>query len=369
MSQVKQETKVKDKPDGNLTDELNEFASCSDYAQETNLQTVESPAEDSSTLTESKVDDKEYRKEVSDAAKTLFDHFESEEFVPREFQTEISVDSLESKVGYTSLIRQLQRAYVRSVAFHRSTAGGSLTLEEARAEAFHACTNQEEAKKEFDTLMSLPLNCLNFVDLSELYSHSPRVAEGFWEMTKMEGRAEFESGHLAANITFPEDYMKGMWNIARYLGVRESFIDDWQPKGGIEVALIDMLAQSYFQWQYWLEQTVKRSETRERETHPDYAKWLAQRERGLKAHGWTDGYWNRPYVSEQQAIESAVQMADRFNRIFMRTLRQLRDLRRYSTVTINNPSQVNIAADGGQQVNVSKTEEEKAKVLTSTTKF
>ena len=33
----------------------------------------------------------------------------------------------------------------------------------------------------------------------------------------------------------------------------------------------------------------------------------------------------------------------------------MRDLRRYSTpVTINNPKQVNIATDGGQQVNVAK---------------
>jgi hypothetical protein len=38
------------------------------------------------------------------------------------------------------------------------------------------------------------------------------------------------------------------------------------------------------------------------------------------------------------------------NRIFLRTLRQLRDLRRY-TVVIQNPGQVNI---GAQQVNVTK---------------
>jgi hypothetical protein len=44
-------------------------------------------------------------------------------------------------------------------------------------------------------------------------------------------------------------------------------------------------------------------------------------------------------------------MADRWNRIYLRTLRNLRYLRRYS-VTIDNPQQVNIAADGGQQVNV-----------------
>ena len=45
-------------------------------------------------------------------------------------------------------------------------------------------------------------------------------------------------------------------------------------------------------------------------------------------------------------------MADRYLRAFQRTLRAMRELRRYSSpVTINNPQQVNIAADGGQQVN------------------
>src|SRR5262245_14720423 len=65
---------------------------------------------------------------------------------------------------------------------------------------------------------------------------------------------------------------------------------------------------------------------------------------------------NRPLqhlrVGEQNAIEHAMQMMDRYNRLFLRTLRQLRDLRRYSVpITINNPQQVNIAADGGQQLN------------------
>jgi hypothetical protein len=128
--------------------------------------------------------------------------------------------------------------------------------------------------------------------------------------------------------------------------------------------MIDMLAQSYFQWQYWLEQTVGRSQTREREEHPEYQEWQRHRSESYEK-SWRDGFWLRPHVSEQQAIEHAVQMADRFNRIFMRTLRQLRDLRRYSPVTINNPNQVNIATDGGQQVNVSNTEEEKTRKIIS----
>ena len=93
------------------------------------------------------------------------------------------------------------------------------------------------------TMMRLPFESLHFVDLLKLQEFAPRVAERFWERAKGEGRKEFESGHLAANITFPVGYMKGLWNIARYLGVRESFIDDWNPQGGIEVALIDMMAQ------------------------------------------------------------------------------------------------------------------------------
>lgn len=290
--------------------------------------------------------------EVAEASDRLFDIWDAKEFEPTDLTIDVNIDSLESAVGYSSLFRQMHQAFIRTVAYHRSPIGGSLSIEEARKRAFHACTDEGEAKERFSELMGLPLERLNFVDLMELQSFSPRVAERFWEHAKREGRKEFESGHLAANITFPVGYMKQVWNIARYIGVRESFVDDWNPQGGIEVSLIDMLAQSYFQWQFWLEQTNKRSQTKEREQHPEYARWMAQRKEEYRINGWTDGHWFRPFVTEQQAVEHAVQMADRWNRIFMRTLRQLRDLRRYSPVTINNPNQVNIAADGGQQINV-----------------
>ena len=50
-------------------------------------------------------------------------------------------------------------------------------------------------------------------------------------------------------------------------------------------------------------------------------------------------------------------MADRWQRMYFRAIRSLRDWRRYTPqVTINNPNQVNIATDGGQQINVSNNE-------------
>jgi hypothetical protein len=68
---------------------------------------------------------------------------------------------------------------------------------------------------------------------------------------------------------------------------------------------------------------------------------------------WLDGSWDLPYQTEADALAQAVETADRYRRAVQSQIRALRDWRRYSVpVTINNAQQVNIAADGGQQVNV-----------------
>ena len=369
MAKQKTKTKVKDKK--SLAEKLNEVPTRTDNIgveiKPNTQESVEAAKTDNTAAGKSwqeeqaEINEKyeQILNDVSEGVSNLFERWEVGDFEPQDFETYAFSNSLEACIGYSSLYRQMQHAFVKKVAYYRSEAGGSLSIDDARANAFHACTNAEEAKKELNMMLGQRVENLNFVDLLELHNFTPRVAERLWEHYKREGRKEFESGHLAANMTLPVDYMKGLWNVARYLGVRESFIDDWKPSGGIEIALIDMMAQSWFQWQYWLEQTVKRSKTTPRLEHTEYEKWKQWNEKAKHAKSWQEGYWFPPYVSEERAIEHAVQMADRFNRIFMRTLRQLRDLRRYSPVTINNPNQVNIAADGGQQINVSKGEKGK----------
>jgi hypothetical protein len=61
-------------------------------------------------------------------------------------------------------------------------------------------------------------------------------------------------------------------------------------------------------------------------------------------------------MSEAEAVDQAAAMVDRFNRIFLRTLRALRDLRRYApaTVVVQNAGQVNV---GSQQVNMAAAKE------------
>ena len=132
--------------------------------------------------------------------------------------------------------------------------------------------------------------------------------------------------------------------------IREGFVTQWQPAGAIELALIDVMAQAHSEYLYWSEEVHRRSTTEMK---------LSQELDEARYYKGAEGNWVPPRVSEQGAVEHAMQMADRFNRLFLRTLRQLRDLRRYSTpITINNPQQVNIAADGGKQVNAVKVESE-----------
>jgi hypothetical protein len=265
----------------------------------------------------------------------------------------VAFNSLEARIGYGSLIREMQHAYIERVAFYRSEIGGSLSLEEARARSYHTCKDEEEAKRIYDNIMSYSLDNIDFVDLLEMWPVAPRMAEALWEMLKSEAGDAFESGHLASKAVAPVHYMRTAWNVASYLGIRESFITEWEPRGGIELSLIDMLAQAFLQYQYWMEQSVLRTQTRSRELHPEYEQWQKWKHPGKEPGGYLHGYWHIPLVSEQAAAEHAAQMVDRWNRIYMRTLRNLRDLRRYSVpVTINNPQQVNIAADGGQQMNV-----------------
>lgn len=263
----------------------------------------------------------------------------------------VHVNSLEmADVERGSILRELQRAYLERFAYLRSEKGGSLPPDEAREKAFEHL-DEDGAARVLAHLNGVPVDSISFLDLAELWSASPHHAEGMWQMIKDEAQADFESGHMAAGVFAPVEWMREAWRKARYLGLRQSFVEEWQPRGGIELALVDMLAQSFFQYLYWTEESVKRSQTEPRREAEDYIQWKAAKAAEREASGWGPGYWDIPYVCEQRALEHAAQMADRYNRLFLRTLRQLRDLRRYAPpVIVNNGGQVNVA---NQQVNLS----------------
>lgn len=171
-----------------------------------------------------------------------------------------------------------------------------------------------------------------------------------WESVRRAARTELASGHRAAMVM--EGAESSPMDRARFLAVWEALAAEWQPRGGIEWSLIDAMAQAQAAHGYWLGKLTERTQREVAEDVRDREK-LSQQE---QYHRW--GEWLPARVTTAEAIAEASGMVDRFNRVFLRTLRQLRDLRRYSPVVINNPGQVNV---GGQQVNVSQQEGKPAK--------
>jgi hypothetical protein len=108
------------------------------------------------------------------------------------------------------------------------------------------------------------------------------------------------------------------------------------PRNGIERQLIDTMALAQSSYFEWLETLACRTSL----------KSVSQKKLDEEAP------WIPPRVSEAEAVEQAAAMMDRFNKIFLRSLRALRDLRRYSRpVIVQNAAQVNV---GGQHLNVTK---------------
>ena len=124
----------------------------------------------------------------------------------------------------------------------------------------------------------------------------------------------------------------------------DAYTRGWQPRNAIELSLVETIVQAHISYNYWLGSAAAAAE------HSGYAAEAI----GSKARQHES--WNPPRLTSQETIDSPMMMADRFNRLFLRTLRHMRDLRRYSVpVTINNPAQVNIN-EGAQQINAVKVE-------------
>jgi len=254
-------------------------------------------------------------------------------------------------LDHGSVLREMQNARGEMIRFYMSEQGGNLSAEEARIQVD---TYLEDVDEAVSRLLSQPIDMADWYGLEKLHAQSPALAKTVWRLIKDEARNEFESGHRAAKVFEPVHWLREAWRRAQYMAIRESFIEQWKPQGGIDLAMIDILTQSFYLYLYWNEVSVTRTETEVRAYPPAWIKERAYRDQQFprdRGHG----YWNPPYAHEQEAVEHAAQMADRYQRVFQRTLRAMRDLRRFSTpVTINNPQQVNIAADGGQQINAVK---------------
>ena len=180
-------------------------------------------------------------------------------------------------------------------------------------------------------ILERPPDQIGWSDLHYLADTDPEEFCRVWQAIKQGALDELRCGDRAARAVEPPDSTS--WQRAQFLAIRTDLCDGLQPTTGLERQLIDTMAQSLSLYFHWLNVHMMR----------------ASRERVSDKELLEEGKWQPPRVRDAEAVDQAALLADRHNKTFLRTLRALRDLRRFSpTIFINNANQVNV---GGQQVN------------------
>ena len=154
----------------------------------------------------------------------------------------------EAEIG--SLSRQLARHYGDLVESHRRAWGITATeaVEKARMPRDRA----------LEMVRTEPVEQVSWWALATAMEHEPEAALAAWKRIGDAARQEWQSGHRTAQSL---ERRGTPWDRARFLALREAFRDDWQPRGGIEAALVDLLAQSFGTYLHWTERLEMYVET------------------------------------------------------------------------------------------------------------
>jgi hypothetical protein len=189
---------------------------------------------------------------------------------------------------------------------------------------------------------------VSWSDISRLLEQEPEAGQALWAQVKDSARHELRTG-VRVSKTLEPRLNATPYDRARVGVILESLAKALKPRDGLELLIVQQMAASLDQQLKW--QTIATHRTEE-ET------WQAERDRRRtwetltpaqqERFGRYDG-WLPPRLTDADAIEQAIVLADRFQRQFIRLLKALRDQRRLVGTLVVAGGQVNIS---DQQVNL-----------------
>ena len=215
--------------------------------------------------------------------------------------------------------QSMTESFAKNIDFHVTTYGR--TPEEARRVLTAEIDDEWVAKA-----LAAPVDKIIWGHLARLTaSGHAEVAEQLWSGLLDKASADLASGKAAANLI--HEVSDTPLARAGFMALRAGLLAEWNPRGLLESNLVDQVAQALTLQSYWLQ------------AHCSFAGTFGR-----------PGRDQLPRLEEAEAAGYALQMMERFNKMALRLLRIMRDLRRMSApVTVKNAGQVNV---GQQQVNL-----------------
>jgi hypothetical protein len=91
-----------------------------------------------------------------------------------------------------------------------------------------------------------------------------------WSGVREAATVELETvAHAAAVVSTTAN----AWAFAEFVAIRDAFMDEWQPRGGIEAAMIDMLAEAFSLQMYWATIAHERATRKHNEQRKELKRW------------------------------------------------------------------------------------------------
>jgi hypothetical protein len=226
--------------------------------------------------------------------------------------------------------REMASAYKSMVEYYRAhwkeEDGAPITTESARAMVEN---HRGQVVEDIRSRIANEPKSVSWHDLETLSREDEYLPAQAWQEIKAIALEDQRRGAVMIEAT-KNLYGTSPYERAQMIALRQELRHGWQPQNGIEDAIIEQMALAHWQYFQWINRLTTVESTNDRHLKRD-----------------KPGEATLPRVDQAQASDTAAAMADRFNRIFLRCVRSLRDLRRYP-VTVNG-GQVNIAE---KQVNV-----------------
>jgi hypothetical protein len=163
-------------------------------------------------------------------------------------------------------------------------------------------------------------------DITHEIKRDEAAGWALWAKVRQAARDELASGGMAGQAI--EGYHPRPYERAAFLAVREALADGLEPHNKMEWLLIDGMAQAWTLYLRWQDQQTDMNSTEAIRAGRD------SRQR--------DG-WEPPRLGEAEAVDRAVQLADRFERQFLRLMKCYRDGRRLGVSMTVQGGQVNVA--------------------------
>lgn len=180
-------------------------------------------------------------------------------------------------------------------------------------------------------LLVVPADQISWFDLSAAADKDPELCAKAWQRVYDAAMEEYLSGERASRVV-GDNMDSGPLERTRFIVTRASLIAEWDPVPGSEMQIIDMMAQTLLLHERWMRR------------HSSHLLL------GFSLNTET-GHRLPPRVCEAEALEQSAEMVERFQKMYLRLLRTLKELRKGAPpVVVQNAEQVNV---GQQQVNVS----------------